>query len=137
MTTDDDNPVQHKTPENVTGRPCPDGAALNIMGAHFPCQQMDQMTPESTNHKGWAHSNRDAEAIWGEGTSVAPRTTVGRDYHPDSLESAVYMALGTASVAWESMEGTGVFNDALARAAGEDLINYINSNYDKKEHASA
>ena len=62
--TSDNEPVLQKRPENVTGRPCPDGGALNIMGEHFPCQQMDQMTPESTSHEGWAHSNRDAEAIW-------------------------------------------------------------------------
>lgn len=41
---------------------CP--AALNIKGEHFPCQQMDQMTEGSVGHDGWAHSNRDAEAIW-------------------------------------------------------------------------
>lgn len=41
---------------------CP--AALDIKGEHFPCQQMEQMAPGSTNHDGWAHSNRDAEAIW-------------------------------------------------------------------------
>jgi hypothetical protein len=118
-------------------RPCPQGAALNIMGEHFPCQQMDHMSADSADHSGWAHSNADAEAIWGEGTMIAPRTTIGRDYRPESLEEAVFVALGTASVAWESMEGTGVFNDALARSAGEDLIQWINSNYDKKEHTRA
>lgn len=41
---------------------CP--AVLNIAGEHFPCQQMDQMVEGSTNHGGWAHSNRDAQAIW-------------------------------------------------------------------------
>jgi hypothetical protein len=42
--------------------PCP--AALNIMGQHFPCRQMEQMVEGSTSHEGWAHSNPDAEAIW-------------------------------------------------------------------------
>lgn len=41
---------------------CP--AALNIAGEHYPCQQMEHMEPGSKNHDGWAHSNRDAEAIW-------------------------------------------------------------------------
>ena len=45
-------------------RPCPDGAALNIKGEHFPCDWMDQMSPDSADHNGWAHANRDAEAIW-------------------------------------------------------------------------
>ena len=43
---------------------CP--AALNIKGEHFPCQQMEHMAPGSEGHDGWAHSNRDAEAIWHE-----------------------------------------------------------------------
>lgn len=45
---------------------CP--AALNIKGEHFPCQQLDHMGTldgsPATSHEGWAHSNRDAEAIW-------------------------------------------------------------------------
>jgi hypothetical protein len=32
-------------------------AALNIRGEHFAC---DMPAP----HNGWAHSNKDAEAIW-------------------------------------------------------------------------
>lgn len=46
----------------MTNTPCP--GALIIKGEHFPCQQMDQMVEGSENHDGWAHSNRDAEAIW-------------------------------------------------------------------------
>lgn len=46
----------------MTENTCP--AALNIKGEHFPCQQMDQMAAGSEGHAGWAHSNRDAEAIW-------------------------------------------------------------------------
>lgn len=41
--------------------PCP--AALNIKGEHFPC---DWPTDDSGQHSGWAHANRDAEAIWTE-----------------------------------------------------------------------
>jgi len=43
---------------------CP--AAINIAGEHFPCQQMEHMAEGSKNHDGWAHSNRDAQAIWTE-----------------------------------------------------------------------
>lgn len=39
-------------------------AALNIKGEHFPCQTMRYMAPGSTSHDGWAHSNRDADAVW-------------------------------------------------------------------------
>lgn len=46
-------------------RPCPDGAVLVNRGEHFPCDFMDQMSPDSTTHDGWGHSNRAAEAVWG------------------------------------------------------------------------
>ncbi len=45
-------------------RECPQKAALNIKGEHFPCEQMEQMSTESTSHDGWPHSNKAAEAIW-------------------------------------------------------------------------
>lgn len=47
-----------------TSRPCPDEAVLIVKGERFPCQAMDDMAPQSDGHEGWAHSNRDAEAIW-------------------------------------------------------------------------
>lgn len=43
---------------------CP--AVLSIKGEHFPCDWMDQMVPGSVGHDGWAHANREAEAIWHE-----------------------------------------------------------------------
>ena len=49
---------------------CP--AALNIAGEHYPCQQMEQMAPGSENHDGWAHSNRDADAIWASDRDPVP-----------------------------------------------------------------
>ena len=42
-----------------------------------------------------------------------------------SLETAVYQALGRASTCWESMEGTGVFDDAAARGVGQALLAHI------------
>lgn len=35
-------------------------AVLNIKGEHFPCDGKGQ------DHAGWAHSNRAAEAVWGD-----------------------------------------------------------------------
>ena len=49
---------------------CP--AALDIAGKHYPCQQMEQMAPGSENHDGWAHSNRDAQAIWASDRDPIP-----------------------------------------------------------------
>jgi hypothetical protein len=56
---------------------------------------------------------------------------------PLSLEQAVAIAVGTGSVCWESMAGTGVFDDALAKKACDDLVKWVNENYDKKENPSA
>jgi hypothetical protein len=51
----------------MTGEPrC--GGVLSIKGEHFPCQQLEQMTTldgsPAASHEGWAHSNRDAQAVW-------------------------------------------------------------------------
>lgn len=41
---------------------------------------------------------------------------------PLTIETAVFQALGAASTCWESMEGTGVFDDQYAKAIGEALL---------------
>lgn len=41
------------------------------------------------------------------------------------LESAVFQALGAASVCWESMEGTGIFQSDRAKEIGEALLEVI------------
>lgn len=108
--------------------PCP--AALSIMGEHFPCQQMEQMLPGSTDHNGWAHSNRDAEALWIDDSRWTPLEKKA------ALEELVFQALGAASVCWDSLEKTGVFNSDRAKALGDHIIEWINKNYDKKEAPS-
>lgn len=40
----------------------------------------------------------------------------------DTPRSAIYQALGAASVCWESMAGTGVFDDKRACEVAEALI---------------
>lgn len=47
---------------NEPNRPC--AAALNIKGEHFPC---DWPTDRNGQHRGWAHANKAAQAIWGNG----------------------------------------------------------------------
>jgi len=42
-----------------------------------------------------------------------------------SIESAVYQALGAASVCWESMSGTGVFDSTRAKEIGDVLLRFI------------
>lgn len=44
-----------------------------------------------------------------------------------SLESAVFQALGYASVCWEPMDGTGVFQSEQAKDCGEKLLGFIRS----------
>ena len=52
-------------PRVPKSRPCPEGAALIIKGEHFPCDAMDGIHKVCSSHKGWPHSNRKAEAVWG------------------------------------------------------------------------
>lgn len=40
-------------------------AALHIKGEHFPCDH-----PGGHPHTPWAHSNKDAQAIWGSHDEV-------------------------------------------------------------------
>lgn len=44
-----------------------------------------------------------------------------------TIETAVYQAIGAASTCWESLSGTGVFDDVTARAIGEALLAEIRS----------
>lgn len=49
------------------------------------------------------------------------------DYRPGitTLETAVFEALGAASVCWENMSGTGVFQSDRAKQIGEELVEFI------------
>ena len=42
-----------------------------------------------------------------------------------SLETVVFTALGAASVCWENMEGTGVFDDRRAKEIGDELVEFL------------
>lgn len=48
----------------VKARPCPQGSALCVKGVWYPCDMMQQMDPACATHEGWAHANREAEAVW-------------------------------------------------------------------------
>lgn len=59
-------------------------------------------------------------------------TEVGRKFHFDAdedgkvrLRSAVFQALGRASVCWESMAGTGIFQEQDATEVAEVLLELI------------
>lgn len=64
---------------------------------------------------------------------VNQRPVPPKDY-PASLEQAAGYAVGRGSVCWESMSGTGVFQEDEARAAVDDLVSWVNENYTKKEN---
>lgn len=53
---------------------------------------------------------------------------------PQSLEEAVFTALGAASTCWESLEGTGIFESDRAKQIGDDLVAWINEHYTSKEN---
>lgn len=43
------------------------------------------------------------------------------------IDTAVFEALGAASVCWESMEGTGVFDSTRCKQIGDELLEYFRS----------
>ena len=51
------------------------------------------------------------------------------DTPPKDLHEAVHLAVGAASVCWEDMSGTGVFQDDHARVVAQALIQYVEANY--------
>lgn len=50
----------------------------------------------------------------------------------EGLDTLVHEAIGAASVAWEDMTGTGVFNEAMARDIASQVVAYVNENYTPK-----
>lgn len=46
-----------------------------------------------------------------------------------TLETVVFQAMGRASTCWESMEGTGVFDDASAKEVGDYVVDWVRKNY--------
>lgn len=56
----------------------------------------------------------------------------------DPVLSAIQVALGAASVCWESMDGTGVFQSERAAQIAEDLAAHLRRDYAlmPKEHAA-
>lgn len=47
----------------------------------------------------------------------------------DSIESAVFQALGAASTCWESLDNTGIFQSDRAKEIGEELLAFIRAYY--------
>ncbi len=41
------------------------------------------------------------------------------------MESAIFQALGAASVCWESLENTGIFDSTRARQIGDELMELV------------
>jgi hypothetical protein len=54
-----------------------------------------------------------------------------------SIESAVFQALGAASVCWESLSGTGVFDSDRAKRIGERLLELIGGTADDEQRVVA
>lgn len=49
----------------------------------------------------------------------------------DPLVTAVFLCLGAASVCWDSMDGTGVFQSERAEAIGNELVAFIRARMTK------
>jgi hypothetical protein len=59
----------------------------------------------------------------------APTTSIF-DREPKNLWEAVYQTVGAASVCWEDMSGTGIFQDQQAKDAAESLIQWVRTRLD-------
>jgi len=75
----------------------------------------------------------EAEDIIALVRSRATKPATPFTFHPSSdgcpltLEEVVGQAIGAASVCWENMSGTGVFNNTRARAISDALLEQIKS----------
>ena len=47
----------------------------------------------------------------------------------EKLETAVFQAIGAATVCWESVTDTGVFDSTRAKEIGDWLLEYIRGTY--------
>lgn len=51
------------------------------------------------------------------------------------LETVIFQGLGAASICWQSMEKTGVFDSTLAKEIGDYLVNFVREEYSKARGA--
>jgi len=101
---------------------CP--AALNVSGEHFPC---DWPVGEDGEHKGWAHTNKEAQAVWTsdprfDGLPVVDTVTAV----PDSgmLTPLEQEAIATTAVLWKQL--TRIVGDGPTRAADlNELVAHV------------
>ena len=49
-----------------------------------------------------------------------------------SIKSAVFQALGAASMCWEMPEGAGVFDEKLACEIGDELMEFLHERMEVK-----
>lgn len=71
-----------------------------------------------------------ASVIDGTGREVQPSTfdLLTSEGEPESREAAVFQAIGAATVCWEDMSGTGIFQDEKARAIADGLLAWLDEN---------
>lgn len=53
------------------------------------------------------------------------------DQDPTTLPEVIRQGVGAASVCWESMEGTGIFDEARANLISEEIIDWVKAMYEK------
>jgi hypothetical protein len=54
---------------------------------------------------------------------------------PETIEEAVFRALGAASTCWEDLSGTGIFDSDRAKAIGDGLLAFIDARFTTKADA--
>lgn len=53
----------------------------------------------------------------------------GSESDPEDLQGVIGQAIGAASMCWENMSGTGIFDSTRARQILDDALNWVTENY--------
>lgn len=79
------------------------------------------------NHPGHIHEAYDGRVrvAFSKSGDDEVKGIIDMDFKTKSLETAVYEAIGAASVCWENMSGTGIFQEDRARDIAEQLLHRI------------
>lgn len=61
------------------------------------------------------------------------RFEAGESTDPLTLEALIFQGVGAASVCWTTPEGAGIFDSEQAKAIGDDMLDWINARYVRRE----
>lgn len=57
----------------------------------------------------------------------------GSPGEPGTLREVVFQAVGAASVCWDTPQDAGVFDSTRAKEIGDDVVAWVEQNYEPKQ----